>query len=205
MAESIKRHLDLFREPLHTHQAGTGMSLNFGIYLVEQRIISPEQFCGLVKIQQESTMSLATIALRKNILTIKQVANVLDIAEVKPEKSFLRIAMEQDLIDRADADQILHFQQNHCPSIRKLVVECGLLTQRQTSVLFLHFERTGSNAARKSLAQPAVPAQPPVTAPPQSAPQPVNAEPAIAQPAGVRQPKFRQRPVVVHQHNMPNS
>jgi hypothetical protein len=50
------------------------MSLKFGIYLVEQRIISPEQFCGLVKIQQEATMSLATIALRKNILTIKQVA-----------------------------------------------------------------------------------------------------------------------------------
>jgi hypothetical protein len=175
------------------------MSLKFGIYLVEQRIISPEQFCGLVKIQQEATMSLATIALRKNILTIKQVANVLDIAEVTPEKSFLKIAMEQDLIDRADADQILHYQQNHCPSIRKLVVECGLLTQRQSSVLYLHFERTGSNEARsKTLTQQPVPAQP------QPAPQPVPAEPATAQPAGVRQPKFRQRPVVVRQQISPN-
>lgn len=169
------------------------MSLKFGIYLVEQRIVSPEQFCGLVKIQQEATMSLATIALRKNILTIKQVANVLDVAEVNPEKSFIKIAMEQDLIDRADADQLLHEQQNNCPSIRKLVVECGLLTQRQASVLFLHFERHGSQATtRRSAGQ--APAQLPAAQP----------QPAPSQPTRPRQPKFKQRPVVVRQATQPN-
>ena len=54
------------------------MSLKFGIYLVEQRVISAEQFCGLVKIQQETSHTMATIALRKNLMTIKQVDNVLD-------------------------------------------------------------------------------------------------------------------------------
>lgn len=174
------------------------MSLKFGIYLVEQRIISPEQFCGLVKIQQEASMSLATIALRKNILTIKQVANVLDIAEVTPEKSFVKLAMEQDLIDRADADQLLHEQQNSCPSIRKLVVECGLLTQRQSSVLFLHFERHGSQATSRR-AERSAPAQQPAAQP--AAPQP---QPAPTQPTRPRQPKFKQRPVVVRQITQPN-
>ncbi len=168
------------------------MSLKFGIYLVEQRIISPEQFCGLVKIQQEASMSLATLALRKNILTIKQVASVLDVAEVNPEKSFIQIAMEQDLMDRADADQLLHHQQMSCPTMRKLVVECGLLTQRQTSVLFLHFERNGGG--KLATTKPAAPA-------PKAEPQPVQPK----QPAdGVRQPKFKQRPVVVRQFIHPN-
>ena len=169
------------------------MSLKFGIYLVEQRIISPEQFCGLVKIQQEASQSLATIALRKNILTIKQVANVLDIAEVAPEKSFIKIAMEQDLIDRADADQLLHEQQASCPSIRKLLVECGLLTQRQASVLFLHFERHGST--------PAAPSKP------RQAPehQPATQPSAAPQTVGPRQPKFKQRPVVVRKLTQPNN
>ena len=177
------------------------MSLKFGIYLVEQRIISPEQFCGLVKIQQDATMSLATIALRKNILTIKQVANVLDIAEVTPEKSFLKIAMEQDLMDRADADQILHYQQNHCPSIRKLVVECGLLTQRQSSVLFLHFERNGSGLVGRKIQSGQTATEQPQPAQPAVQPLPNQASPITpspAQPAVVRQPKFKQRPVVVH-------
>lgn len=192
---SYPQELDFVRDQLFTFQAGTGMSLKFGIYLVEQRIISPEQFCGLVKIQQEATMSLATIALRMNMLTIKQVANVLDVAEVTPQKSFLKIAMEQDLIDRADADQMLHFQQNHCPSIRKLIVECGLLTQRQTSVLFLHFERNGSTPAQT---------KPKIKVQPHPTPQPMPAEPITAQPAAVRQPKFRQRPAVVRQQPLQN-
>ena len=157
------------------------MSLKFGIYLVEQRIISPEQFCGLVKIQQEATMSLATISLRKNMMTIKQVAAVLDLAEANPEKSFIKIALEQDLIDRADADQLLHEQQSNCPSIRRLVVECGLLTQRQSTVLFLHFERNGDKVAQK------VPAKKPA-----AATQPTRV-------TGPRRPKFKQRPVVVRQ------
>jgi hypothetical protein len=161
------------------------MSLKFGIYLVEQRIISPEQFCGLVKIQQEATMSLATIALRKNMLTIKQVANVLDLAEANPEKSFVKIAMELDLIDRTDADQLLHYQQVHCPSIRKLVVECGLLTQRQTTVLFLHFERNGLGTKT----------------PASKSPQPTRQPEKPSQPAtiGPRQPKFHSRPIVTRQ------
>ena len=74
------------------------MSLKFGIYLVEQRIISPEQFCGLVKIQQESAKSMATLALRKNMMTIKQVARVLDIQEATPTKLFSQIVVDEDIL-----------------------------------------------------------------------------------------------------------
>ncbi len=166
------------------------MSLKFGIYLVEQRIISPEQFCGLVKIQQDATKSIASIALRSNLMTIKQVARVLDLADVDPEKTFERIAMEQDLIDRVDADQLLYKQQMSCPSITKLVVECGLLTERQTKVLFLHFQRKNSNQLKKAEAlAPTSHLTPPIDGP---------ATPKRVPP---RQPKFKQRPVVVRQHS----
>lgn len=185
------------------------MSLKFGIYLVEQRIISPEQFCGLVKIQQEASPSIATIAIRKNILTIKQVSSILDVAEVQPNKSFIKIAMELDLIDRADADQLLHEQQMLCPSIRKLVVECGLLTQRQTSVLFLHFERNGTKQVvpAKEKSHETQSNQETTTAPtpaetPTPAPQPAPAP--VATPVESlnrpREPKFRQRPIIVRQY-----
>ena len=159
------------------------MSLKFGIYLVEQRIISPEQFCGLVKIQQEATMSLASLSIRNNVLTIKQVANLLDVVEANPQKSFINHALEQNLIGQPQAQQLLLAQQNSCPTICRLVVECGLLTQRQTSVLFHHFDRGQTRQARQS-------------------PKPVAQQPAPA-PAktGPRQPKFRKRPVVVRQLN----
>ena len=160
------------------------MSLKFGIYLVEQRIISPEQFCGLVKIQQEASSTAASLAIRKNILTIKQVAKLLDIVEGTPGSSFINEALAQNAINEHQAQQLLLAQQNSCPSITKLVIECGLLTQRQTTVLYHHFER-GQNQVNRP-----APATPQTTP---AAPAPAKSTP--------RQPKFRKRPVIVRQLN----
>lgn len=175
------------------------MSLKFGIYLVEQRIISPEQFCGLVKIQQESAMSMATIALRKNMMTIKQVARVLDIREANPSKSFSQVVVEEDMLDRTDADELVRAQQISCPSVRKLVVECGLLTERQSQVLFGHFQRVGTRATPET--QPTTKPRP---AAPRKQPR-TPAEPA-QQSSGMRprRPKFKQRPIVVHPYSKQN-
>ena len=118
------------------------MSLKFGIYLVEQRIISPEQFCGLVKIQQESMMTLASIGIRKNALTIRQVSTILDLQEQNPEKLFGDIALELNLIDRATLNQLLHAQQATCPSVRQLLIECGLLTPGRRESCLLTSKRT---------------------------------------------------------------
>ena len=152
------------------------MSLKFGIYLVEQRIISPEQFCGLVKIQQEATMSLATIAIRKNLLTIREVATILDVQEVHPGKSFVQIALENDFLDRADAEQLLHFQQLSCLSIQHLAIECGLITRSQANALQRHFSRDRNQTV-----------------------EPVETTPERPPSSRPRQPKFKQRPVVVRQ------
>lgn len=169
------------------------MSLKFGIYLVEQRIISPEQFCGLVKIQQEATMSFATIAIRKNMLTIKQVAMILDKVESNIDKSFLQTAMEMDLIDQADAEEMWHMQQASTPTIRRLVIECGLLTQRQTAVLHMHYEKNGASGFSQ-----AAPIKKPN--PKSSAPQ----ETSMANPA-VRKPKFQSHSIQATQASTPST
>ena len=165
------------------------MSLKFGIYLVEQRIISPEQFCGLVKIQQDALATLATMAIRKNMLTIKQVANVLDQQELTPAKSFVQIAVELDYLDRADAKQLMHDQQASAPTIRKLAQECGLLTERQCSVLFQHYQKIGSR--RLPMAETMV-------AEAVAENQPVESK-------GPKTPKFKQKPVIVSQYTSPAS
>ncbi len=166
------------------------MSLKFGIYLVEQRIITPEQFCGLVKIQQETTVSLANLAIKKNLLTIRQVATILDELEATPAKTFQQIAMEMDLLDEADAALLLQYQMESCTPIRTLVSECGLLTERQASVLHNHFERTATNSPVHA---PIPPAQP--TADPHA---PADASRRTASPP---RPKFRSRPVIVHPYS----
>ena len=183
------------------------MSLKFGIYLVEQRIISPEQFCGLVKIQQEAGASLPTIAIRKNMLTIKQVASILDQQELQPNQSFVQLAVEADLLDRADAESLILEQRNSSPSIGKLVVECGLLTEKQCNVLFQHFKRIGTRPINFGQKKQVKQTKPTVTKPTQTPAQvPVPSQvPTTTQTAssGPRAPKFKQRPVIVYQYTSP--
>jgi len=166
------------------------MSLKFGIYLVEQRVISAEQFCGLVKIQQESSHTMATIALRKNIMTIKQVNHLHDQMETSPDIKFEDLAFEKGMIDSADLNVMLQSKEVSCPPIRQLLVECGLLTQHQAKVLFEHYEKNGCTSIQHKAASTAIP-KPNIgkTLTP-------TAKPASAMP----QPKFQQhRPAIQRQ------
>lgn len=170
----------------------TEMSLKFGVYLVEQRIVSPEQFCGLVKIQQESVRSLAKISLERNMLTIRQVANILDTQGANAKgssKPFHQLAVEMNYLSTTEADKLLKAQESTGASINGLLVECGLLTESQSQVLYSHFQRTAYRAAQKVGATPVkTPATPTPASPPATRPR---------QPNGPRQPNFKRRPVII--------
>ena len=174
------------------------MSLKFGIYLVEQRIVSPEQFCGLVKIQQESTRSAASLAIAHNYLTMKQVSRVLD--EIGEDDSrFIDFAISKGMLERSDASHLARLQEQSGESIRNLAVECGLLTARQTQVLFNHFQRYGSRRITMKKA-PAKPKRAPVkvAAPKAKAKAKGTAplKPGTEQPKMAPSPKFKKRPLI---------
>lgn len=169
------------------------MSLKFGIYLVEQRIISPEQFCGLVKIQQDTTLSLPNIAIRRNLMTIKQVARVLSAQEESPDRSFMDLAIQEKLIDSHDAHRLMYEQQQSSPSVQRLLVECGLLTENQTEVLYRNFEKL----AARGWSDPPKPIDPTAQNKPNEALED-DGTVATTQPTFIPpQPKFSQRPMVV--------
>lgn len=175
------------------------MSLKFGIYLVEQRIISPEQFCGLVKIQQEALASLASVAIRRNMMTIKQVATVLDAQEITPGKSFIQLAIESDFLDRADAEELIKEQQTTSPTIRSLVQECGLLTQQQCNVLFQHYLKIGTRPMATGTTTGAAKA----TSTGDQSSQFATTTDQGTTTGGPRAPKFKQKPMIVSQYTSP--
>lgn len=163
------------------------MSLKFGVYLVEQRIVTPEQFCGLIKIQQESVRSLAKISLERNMLTIRQVANILDIQEASSAKPFQQLAVEMNYLSGSEAETLLRVQESSGVSINDLLVECGLLTGSQSRVLYSHFQRIAFRTAAS------VPAKAPQT----QSDAPATADPAKPSSTGPRQPNFKRRPVII--------
>jgi len=169
------------------------MSLKFGIYLVEQRIISPEQFFGLVKIQQESTRSLASLAIAHNYLTMKQVSRLLDLIE-GDDNQFIEEATSKGMMERSDAAHLVRLQEQSGESIQSLAVECGLLTGRQSEVLVNHFNRYGSRKVEMKKAAVAAKAAAPQKPKPPAPKAPLK--PNMEQPKQAPSPKFRKRPLI---------
>ena len=118
------------------------MSLKFGLYLVEQGIISCDQFCGLVKIQQMTVPSPGSVAIKKNLMSIKQVAQVLEHLELNPRDEFVATAQKFDFMDSDDARSLEREREVGLPSLRNLVVECGLMTSAQSEALYKAFEKS---------------------------------------------------------------
>lgn len=177
------------------------MSLKFGLWLVEQGIVTCDQFCGLIKIQQESLPPSTTIVLRENVMTMRQVRTVNELVEGGAAGDFLDVAESCGFVVPKLASAIRQLQQIEAPSIASLAVQCGLMTAGQVQVLFRHFERlqaaprtpAGESAAESSSQIPEGQSQ--------NAGAAADAAGSF-QPHPVPEPKFRQRPVIVHQYDV---
>lgn len=165
------------------------MSLKFGLWLVEQGLVSCDQFCGLVKIQQESLPSPSTVAFRANLMTLRQVSTVQEQIASSQGGDFLEIAGSLGFINGKTAETILQLQSLSATSIESLCVLCGLLSKEQARVLKRHFQQ-GKNTTQTSGQK--------VAETETSQSPPANQDKAHPVP----EPKFRQRPVIVHQYDV---
>lgn len=186
------------------------MSLNFGLYLVEQGVISCDQFCGLVKVQQMAVPSPASVAIRSNLLTVRQVGQILSLMELNPGRTFLEAARGLGFLAADGQQRLEQEQQKRLPSIPFLLVECGLLTSRQVETMHRAFEKSTASLAPNE--QPSSPGQSSLPAVAEANPAKAAAQAAVPQQlAGqsllpsekrihaaqaIRQPKFIQHPQV---------
>ncbi len=166
------------------------MSLKFGLWLVEQGLITCDQFCGLVKIQQDNLPSPSTIAFRGNLMTARQVASVQEVVESENGGEFLEVATANGYVNEKTAETIRQLQNLAATPIQNLTVLCGLMTREQCRVLQRHFQQ-----GKRVTEQPDLPSELPTT---EAAALPANQDRAHPIP----EPKFRQRPVIVHQYDV---
>lgn len=135
------------------------MSIKFGLFLVEQGIISCDQFCGLLKIQQLAAPSPASVAIRRNLMTVKQVGQILGLIELNPELDFMEAGKRLGIIGPADQQRLEQEQQLLLPTIPFLLIECGLLRSNQVETLTRSFEKAQAMevaSAAVSASQPSV-------------------------------------------------
>lgn len=116
------------------------MSLQFGLYLIEQGIITCDQFCGLVGIQQQMIPAPSTVALQRDLLTIRQVARVYDEMEKNRGVGFLTTAVHLEFLTKQQTQMIEKLSALLGPSFDDILVECQVMSREETVRLTKQFE-----------------------------------------------------------------
>jgi hypothetical protein len=116
------------------------MSLKFGLYLVQQGILTCDQFCGLVGIQQALLPSPAAIALRKNMMSIRQIAKVFALIDSSGQADFLVVAQQLAFLSGDQAEAVERWCGLWARSIEDLLVDCRVLSAWQVADLKTRFE-----------------------------------------------------------------
>lgn len=160
------------------------MFQTFGEYLVQQGILSSNHYRHLLDQQSQAVLPVGTFAIRRNMMTIKQVALVLEYLETNPQRKFLDVAQQFDFLDAADADQLRRELEQQAPGLDQVLIAMQTMTEQQAAVLRQHYQRLQNDAAAvgsgTEAAKPATPTE--------------TASSAAGKPPA---PKFRQRPIQV--------
>jgi hypothetical protein len=125
------------------------MNIDFAVALVRAGIITPEQFVTLIETQLQRQIPVACLAIRADLLTMRQVGNLWADAE-SSERSFGEMAIERRYLSEAQLGKLVALQNACVPSIEQLVVELGFLGAGLVRVLSQALAITGPDKTRRS-------------------------------------------------------
>jgi hypothetical protein len=99
----------------------------FGIYLVENGVLSCEEFYEALKLQLRSRPQLGGLAIELRKLTAREVFAVLRRQCDSPADMFGELAVEMGYLRPDDLGQLIHEQSLRLKPFQEILVEAGIL------------------------------------------------------------------------------
>lgn len=101
--------------------------MHFGIYLVENGVISCEEFYEALKFQLNTRPQLGALALERRKLTMRQVFTVLRSQCDSPSEFFGELAVKAGLLTSNELAQLVFEQMTRSKPLGEVLVELGIL------------------------------------------------------------------------------
>ena len=101
--------------------------MQFGMYLVDNGLLSTQAFYKALKLQMRSRPQLGTLAIQTRRLTVKQMFVILQEQCDTPQQMFGEIAVRLGYLTNEDLNQLLDEQSRHMASLRDVLVEHAFL------------------------------------------------------------------------------
>ena len=120
--------------------------MQFGLYLVENGIITPEQFVEALQVQIDSRPQLGSLAIEQKALTMKEVFQVLRTQADEPKELFGQLAVEAGLISEDRLASLLYLQSARVRSMEEIVVELGYVSAETLEQELSEYRYSKNNA-----------------------------------------------------------
>ena len=102
--------------------------MQFGMYLVENGVITCEEFYEALKLQLGTRPQLGALAIEKRKLNVRQVFGVLRSQCDSPDEKFGSVALKLGYLTEADLAWLLHEQSVRVRPFSELLVEIDVLS-----------------------------------------------------------------------------
>ena len=120
------------------------MSIRFGIFLVENKYITANQFVSLVKKQLEKREAIGQTAMRNGLMDVEQVYQTLSLQSKKEYLSFGKAAIQLGFLTTTQYSQLLVAQAKNDVDIKELIIGNGWISRSRLKQLLKQF-RMGSS------------------------------------------------------------
>jgi len=119
------------------------MSLKFAVQLLDEKVVSQDQFVDLVRKYESSCLPSMAIAMSQNFITIRQARQILELQNERPEMSFEQAACEFGILSIEKCQKIAAAQETSRRSIEQIAIDSGICTKDQ-------FDAFGQFSSQKS-------------------------------------------------------
>ena len=126
--------------------------MQFGIYLVENGIITTDEFFEALKLHLRSRAQLGALAIQTHKLNFRQVFAILRAQCDAPNELFGELAVSLGYLTADDLSQLLAEQQQRSLPFLKAIVDSGMLSAEATEEHYSEYRRCMKQVERDELA-----------------------------------------------------
>lgn len=105
--------------------------LLFGQYLAKKGLITEREIIAARMLQKKENKRIGRLARERGLMDKEDVAMVLTLQEHNPERKFIELAVEQEVLSPEDVEKLIREQEDSHLFFGEALVELGSLTREE--------------------------------------------------------------------------
>jgi hypothetical protein len=130
--------------------------MQFGVYLVDNDLLTADEFFEAVKLQLRTRPQLGALAIELHKLNVRQVFSLMRRQRDAPTEMFGDLAIQSGFLTTADVEELVEEQLRRVRPVRDLLVEMDIFSADEADQYYSDFRPSMQKAEERFTAAPAL-------------------------------------------------